>query len=333
MAVMECPRCGFVQPKDRYCANCGLDSENYQPKPVPVTQRLLKSPLLYVGGAAVLVVALAMFFVRAPSPDRATNADSFVVEGDVAPYDSATEANDSASAAVTETQAPPQEARLRGEPTPAAQPPPTPPAPTSVSAADATQATASAEVPAESPAQPVAPATPTQIQIQFYEFPRAALAMAGSQSQVVSEGDQYRILLHSEPEALADWLRRGRRLPGSRSTTIREGATLSTNFEADSATGNTLGRLAFDAIINRVSPLGLVLEVRGVYNSAAANAVRFNATPTMTADSSLLIFGVITHVEEGTEDFPSQPNSPLSILESADFQDKLSEFVTVIQLR
>src|SRR5688500_3795901 len=27
--LITCPRCGFNQPKDRYCAKCGLDIDNY----------------------------------------------------------------------------------------------------------------------------------------------------------------------------------------------------------------------------------------------------------------------------------------------------------------
>ena len=30
--IQDCPRCGFVQPKDRYCASCGLDIESYRPQ-------------------------------------------------------------------------------------------------------------------------------------------------------------------------------------------------------------------------------------------------------------------------------------------------------------
>ncbi len=29
--MMKCPKCGFSQPKDKYCANCGIDIEIYRP--------------------------------------------------------------------------------------------------------------------------------------------------------------------------------------------------------------------------------------------------------------------------------------------------------------
>ena len=30
--LIRCPRCGFEQPKDRFCANCGVDTENFRPE-------------------------------------------------------------------------------------------------------------------------------------------------------------------------------------------------------------------------------------------------------------------------------------------------------------
>ncbi len=35
MALMLCPRCSFSQPKDQYCANCGLNVDTYIVKPLP----------------------------------------------------------------------------------------------------------------------------------------------------------------------------------------------------------------------------------------------------------------------------------------------------------
>lgn len=30
--LINCPRCGFEQPQDKYCAQCGVDMENFKPK-------------------------------------------------------------------------------------------------------------------------------------------------------------------------------------------------------------------------------------------------------------------------------------------------------------
>ncbi len=54
--IVNCPKCGFSQPKDRYCANCGVDTEAYRPKEVPLSSRVMKN---WMFQAAVLIVAIA----------------------------------------------------------------------------------------------------------------------------------------------------------------------------------------------------------------------------------------------------------------------------------
>jgi hypothetical protein len=64
--MMDCPRCGFNQPKDRFCANCGLDIEQYNPKPKALWLRTLQNSNLHLGLIAVLIVAAAgyIFYSR-----------------------------------------------------------------------------------------------------------------------------------------------------------------------------------------------------------------------------------------------------------------------------
>jgi hypothetical protein len=57
--LMECPKCGFNQPKDQYCAKCGLDIEHFHVRPKPFFIRLWQNPSLYavlVGGLLVFVM-------------------------------------------------------------------------------------------------------------------------------------------------------------------------------------------------------------------------------------------------------------------------------------
>jgi len=39
--MVNCPKCGFNQPDDRYCAKCGVDMLAYKPAAKPLSQRLL----------------------------------------------------------------------------------------------------------------------------------------------------------------------------------------------------------------------------------------------------------------------------------------------------
>ncbi len=58
--LVKCPKCGFDQPKDTYCANCGIEMDSYKPIKAPLWKRIVKSPLfsllifLALGYAAVL---------------------------------------------------------------------------------------------------------------------------------------------------------------------------------------------------------------------------------------------------------------------------------------
>ncbi len=68
LVMMECPRCGFLQPPDRFCANCGLDIERYQAPKVPWHQQVLTSAPFHLALAAALLLAVVLFLYQARPP-------------------------------------------------------------------------------------------------------------------------------------------------------------------------------------------------------------------------------------------------------------------------
>lgn len=56
--MVECPRCGFIQPEDRYCANCGLDGMTYKPQPLPLYVRILNNTGVQLTVALFIVASL-----------------------------------------------------------------------------------------------------------------------------------------------------------------------------------------------------------------------------------------------------------------------------------
>lgn len=52
--LINCPRCGFQQPKDKYCAQCGIDIETFRPAIPPWHRRFFGNPFLQL--ALLLVV-------------------------------------------------------------------------------------------------------------------------------------------------------------------------------------------------------------------------------------------------------------------------------------
>jgi hypothetical protein len=53
--LVNCPRCGFTQPQDKYCAQCGVDMETYRPPQPSFAKRILTNPALQI--SFVLLIA------------------------------------------------------------------------------------------------------------------------------------------------------------------------------------------------------------------------------------------------------------------------------------
>lgn len=53
--LINCPRCGFQQPKDKYCAQCGVDMETFKPALPPWHKRFFGNPFLQLS----LLIAVA----------------------------------------------------------------------------------------------------------------------------------------------------------------------------------------------------------------------------------------------------------------------------------
>lgn len=69
--MIGCPRCGFVQPADTYCASCGVDMTKV---PRPKTP-LLKQPAVLVG---IAVTVLVSSFLIIKALRTVSNSDSFL---------------------------------------------------------------------------------------------------------------------------------------------------------------------------------------------------------------------------------------------------------------
>lgn len=59
MSLIDCPKCGFNQPQDTYCASCGVNIASYRPSRTALLLRLASSPYFYV----FLVATTLGFFV------------------------------------------------------------------------------------------------------------------------------------------------------------------------------------------------------------------------------------------------------------------------------
>jgi hypothetical protein len=64
--MMVCPKCGFSQPSDRFCAQCGVDVSVFHVKPKPWIVRFVQNPNLHLFliGCLVVVVLGYIFYTQ-----------------------------------------------------------------------------------------------------------------------------------------------------------------------------------------------------------------------------------------------------------------------------
>lgn len=72
--MVNCPKCHFVQPKDQFCANCGIDMSAYRPVQPPLALRLAKNWIFQLS-VFVIAVVVGVTFIRAKH--RAQFAEGF----------------------------------------------------------------------------------------------------------------------------------------------------------------------------------------------------------------------------------------------------------------
>lgn len=46
--LVNCPKCNFSQPKDTYCAKCGIEMDAYRPEKKPILKVLIKNPFTHL---------------------------------------------------------------------------------------------------------------------------------------------------------------------------------------------------------------------------------------------------------------------------------------------
>jgi len=85
--LINCPKCGFSQPKDRYCASCGVDMDHFRPQPTPWLGKFWNNPTTPVG-LTMIVAIMSIWYIRQQwklaSPPRDGNQKTFVRSSEVA---------------------------------------------------------------------------------------------------------------------------------------------------------------------------------------------------------------------------------------------------------
>lgn len=74
--LINCPRCGFQQPKDKYCAQCGVDIESFRPVAPPLWKRFLSSSLTQASILSLAAVGVGFYIYKTGALKKEATAKS-----------------------------------------------------------------------------------------------------------------------------------------------------------------------------------------------------------------------------------------------------------------
>lgn len=192
---MDCPRCGFNQPDDKYCANCGLDVESFLARPKPFWLRILQNPNLYaflIGG--ILVTAAFYIFTNQRTVGRQMAhllRGHFLLSREAAvPGDTKSLSDSKAKSLVSESQT-----------------------------SSPAQNTAPATTPMTTADKPTAP-NYSQIEIGFFELSRDNLmALAG---KILRDEGDWHVVYLDDAKSIESLQAAARKLPGAQEHTLQK---------------------------------------------------------------------------------------------------------------
>ncbi len=67
---VECPKCHFRQPDDRFCARCGIDMQTYNPPEISVVQKLFQNGTVIFFVGMVLLLSASFYYFNLSKSQR-----------------------------------------------------------------------------------------------------------------------------------------------------------------------------------------------------------------------------------------------------------------------
>jgi hypothetical protein len=68
--LINCPRCGFSQPKDQYCAQCGIDMQSFKPKEEPALTRFFGNTGVQIALLLIAAAFVGQYIIRSEEPQK-----------------------------------------------------------------------------------------------------------------------------------------------------------------------------------------------------------------------------------------------------------------------
>jgi hypothetical protein len=333
--LISCPRCGFNQPKDRYCAQCGVDIENFKPPKTPFFKKFFGDPIVQLLFVFVIALSAGLFFYKHSKKElqeRVTFFNQGIHYSKSAPgskTEGGVRANEEPAeiAAVSQDLPPPTPAAAA----PTASAPPPPPSPAAAALVADAKTTTSPKATAEKP----------QMVIQYAEVPSRALleviyAESRQSGQFNSLGDHVSGIWPQGKKKIANI--KGLKWLGKDTKPAEAGRTIQffTGLQGDQPE-NDLGLTTYVEITD-IEPqnIGANVEVvrswREVNSENAANVQRrfFPAVIELPAESYFFLVGSLPRDTGMINDVYLTNTEPFKILKTNPYRNGDTEFVIFI---
>lgn len=346
--MMDCPRCGFNQPKDTFCANCGLNIEHYKAKPKPLLVRLLQNPNLHLSLIGVMIVLVIgwIFYTQSSVVKREVNKmlDIPISSKDAAdPNEVDTRARNRGRDQSANTQ--PVAAEVQAPPNPAEAVVPSTPPPSADEPDTEGNAGASGNKNAKAKAAAgTNGAQPRNFDASNWEIPREALMPLLAGAQQVGGSQAARAYYVAQGSKLLESLQtQAQPLSSGKSAPIQDGAQLT--FET-AANAPEMMQFGFAAQLlkqegrePRVRWQGTMVLPQPEAPGETQPTMRATMDATLNGSSQLAPGGVIVIVIEPPNRQPREEylaragEGPWTVLASPEFRSGLTDWVMILQLK
>ena len=323
---MECPRCGFEQPEDRYCANCGLDIESFRSRPRPILERLLANPLFYVVMIGVVFVAAFLYIKANKIPQKPQNVAAYsgnttapVAQPNSLPRAATTQRRPSP----TQTQAARRNFKAFNQTT-------SKPQNTTNTLATKTAAQPTAET---APAAPI----PSHMEISFYEVDKSLWSQLLPEAKLITDQASGRAWSFAKVDPVTALLASSRHLPGYWALSSQASSTAAVHIMTNTTDG-AMG-LNLDATVSKDGGDGITILINGQLNLRGAGKAgtpgpeihqRFETTALMPTAGALLLTNILPHQALSQNLAQLFAQTPLAIAQSPDFLDNATELAITI---
>lgn len=321
--IIECPKCGFVQPKDRYCAQCGLDIETFVPAPDSLATKLGKNTRLQIGAVITVIVLFAGFIYWSQKNELEKklreipqNINSFSTTNNAPSINSEKEEIPELS---TSKDNPIKKGLIAAAP-----------------------ALAKSDELADNKNQEkflgIAGATFT---VTFAEASKLFMQQLASDGQILNETAMTRSFISSSIQSLESLKNRDpdfRILPGGQNHILRKENRLTFDFTHLTHEEHEEVGLNLELNPSNVSANTVEFDLLGMLRSREAgsstlNTQEFNANYVFSPKNTLVIVGLVSKIMTKPEDSQLFSNTPLTIYESQLFQNGTTDFVLFVQVK